>query len=93
MATNLRLDYELAKAQADIVSADADAIDTILKTLVSEVEANVNNANVWSGVSANDFLASWNKCADNFKDFVAHINTIHEKIEYTAQQVSAFDQQ
>ena len=93
MATNLRLDYEAASAQARIVEADADAIDTILKALVEEVEANVNNTSVWSGASADTFLSKWNECAANFDSFVNHIKNIQSKIDYTAQEVRQFDQQ
>ena len=92
MATNLRLDYELATAQARIVEADADAINSILQDLISEVNANVNNSSVWTGASAEKFTTAWNNCADNFNKFVEHIKTIQQKIDYTATEVSQFDQ-
>lgn len=92
MATNLRLEYEAASAQARIVEADADAIQKILETLVSEVDANLNNSSVWSGVSSQNFKATWDSCAENFNQFVQHIHTIQDKIDYTANQVSQFDQ-
>lgn len=93
MATNLRLDYEAASAQARIVQADADAIRTILYSLRDEVNANVNNASVWTGVSAGEFQKAWDNCAENFDAFINHITTIQEKIDYTANEVSTFDQQ
>ena len=91
MATNLRLDYELASAQARVVEANADEINRILQTLVTEVQSNVNNSSVWSGVAANNFLNTWNNCADSFNNFVNHIKTIQQKIDYTATEVSQFD--
>ncbi|MBE6148010.1 MAG: hypothetical protein E7167_00660 [Firmicutes bacterium] len=91
MATNLRLDYEAASSQARIVEGLADSIDGILKDLVSNVEANVNNNSVWSGVSAGSFMTKWNECADNFNSFVNHVKTIQQKIDYTASEVSTFD--
>lgn len=93
MATNLRLEYEAASAQARVVEANADEINSILQDLVSEVNSNIGSSNVWTGVSANDFMAKWNECADSFNAFVQHIKTIQEKIDYTANEVSKFDQQ
>ncbi|MBE6155552.1 MAG: hypothetical protein E7164_02200 [Firmicutes bacterium] len=93
MATTLRLDYDRASAQARIVEANADAINRTLQNLLAEVEANVGNNNVWSGVSAREFLDKWNNCADSFNSFVNHIRTIQQKIDYTSTEVSTFDQQ
>ena len=92
MATNLRLDYEAASAQARIVEADADEINTILQNLVSEVQSNIGSSSVWTGVSAQKFQSVWNECADSFDAFVQHIKTIQQKIDYTATEVSQFDQ-
>lgn len=92
MATNLRLDYELASAQARVVEANADAINTILQNLVTEVNANINNSSVWTGASANKFQTTWTQCSDSFNAFVNHIKTIQQKIDYTATEVSQFDQ-
>lgn len=92
MATNLRLEYETASAQAKVVMAQADEINRILNSLVSEVEANINNSSVWTGDSANKFKGAWDRCADNFNTFVNHIKTIQEKIDYTANEVKQFDQ-
>jgi len=91
MATNLRLDYELASAQARVVEANADEINRILQNLVSEVNSNINNSSVWTGDSANKFKNAWDGCAENFNTFVNHIKTIQEKIDYTATEVSTFD--
>lgn len=91
MATNLRLDYEAASAQARVVEANADEINRILQALVNEVSSNVNNSSVWSGASANKFLNTWNTCADSFNNFVNHIKNIQAKIDYTATEVSQFD--
>lgn len=91
MATNLRLDYEAASAQARVVEGLADSINSILKDLVSQVESNVNNNSVWSGVSANNFMSKWNECAANFDAFVNHVKSIQQKIDYTATEVSTFD--
>lgn len=91
MATNLRLDYEAASAQARVVEANADEINRILQALVNEVSSNVNNTSVWSGAAANSFLAKWNECADTFNSFVNHIKNIQQKIDYTATEVSTFD--
>jgi len=91
MATNLRLDYELASAQARVVEANADEINRILQTLVSDVSSNVNNSSVWTGASAEKFKGAWDRCADSFNDFVNHIKTIQQKIDYTATEVSQFD--
>ena len=91
MATNLRLDYEMASAQARVVEANADEINRILQNLISEVQSNVNNSSVWSGAAANKFLNVWNQCSDSFNNFVNHIRTIQQKIDYTATEVSQFD--
>ena len=91
MATNLNLKYTEATAQARIVEANADEINRILQNLVNEVSSNVNNSSVWSGNSASSFLAKWNECADSFNNFVNHIKTIQQKIDYSATQVSGFD--
>lgn len=91
MATNLRLEYEAASAQARVVEGLADSVESILNSLVSEVQANVNNSSVWSGAAANDFLSAWNNCADDFKLFVDHVRTIQQKIDYTATEVKTFD--
>ena len=91
MATNLRLDYEAASAQARVVEANADEINRILQALVNEVQSNVNNSSVWSGSSANKFLSKWNECADSFNAFVTHVKTIQQKIDYTATEVSTFN--
>ena len=93
MATNLRLDYELASAQARVIEADAEEINRILQALISEVEANVNNVGVWTGVSAEQFKSTWERCSENFNSYINHIRTIQEKIDYTATEVSKFDQQ
>ena len=92
MATNIKLIYEDASARAREVEAAADEINKILQTLVSEVDSNINNASVWTGVSADKFKATWDGCAENFNDFVNHIKNIQQKIDYTANEISAFDQ-
>lgn len=93
MATNLRLDYDAASAQAKIVDADATAVEAILEDLVQQVEANVNNSSVWSGESARTFMDAWQNCADDFGNFVQHLRTVRDKIDLTADEVRKFDQQ
>ncbi len=93
MATQLRLQYDEASAQARVVEGLANDIDTILKTLVQEMDQNLNNSSVWQGASATKFKSTWDNCADTFNDFVNHVKSIQSKIDVAAQETSAFDQQ
>lgn len=92
MATTLNLQYDVAKAKGEIVLQKAEYIQNVLNTLVADVDANINNANVWTGDSAQKFKNAWNNCADNFNTFVEHIKSINQKIDQTQAQVRQFDQ-
>lgn len=91
MATTLRLDYDQAKAQAEVVMQQAERIDQILKDLVKSVDENINNANVWTGESAQEFKGAWDNCADNFNAFVNHVKSINQKIDETQAMVRQAD--
>ena len=93
MATQLRLQYDEASAQARIVESLANDIDSILKTLVQEMDQNLNNSSVWQGASATKFKASWDNCAESFNDFVNHVKSVQSRIDLAAQETSSFDQQ
>lgn len=93
MATQLRLQYEEASAQAKVVESLANDINSILNTLVDEMNSNLNNSTVWQGASATKFKSTWDRCADTFNDFVNHVKSIQSKIDVAAQETSAFDQQ
>ena len=93
MATQLRLQYDEASAQARVVESLANDIDSILKTLVQEMDSNLNNSSVWQGASATKFKSAWDNCAESFNDFVNHVKTVQGKIDLAAQETSTFDQQ
>ena len=87
----IRIDYDAALEKAGVVESLADDVNTLLKDLVQNVESNIGNTSVWTGNSAADFKAAWDKCADDFDSYVNHIKTIRNQMEETHRQVSAFD--
>ena len=91
MATQIRLDYEAASAQARVVESLADEIRTLLNELVDDISSSVNNASVWTGDSADKFKIKWDECAESFDSYVNHIKTIQSKIDAAATTISEFD--
>ena len=91
MASPIRIDYEAALAQANVVETLANDVKTILTNLVEDVERSIGNEGVWTGESATNFKNTWERCSEDFYTYVNHINTIRNKMIETYEQVRKFE--
>lgn len=89
MAT-IRLEYDYAKAKANVMEDNANKIEKILNNLVDDMQKNINDS-TWSGNAADNFKRVWNQSAEKFSSFVQYMKSIQSKVQTASEEARFYD--
>lgn len=87
------VNYGVAKQKAETIYNIADEVNRLFNDAVREMEAKIENKEVWRGAAASDFKSKWNEFTNEFNIQLQHILTVKDKIEYTRSEMQRSEQE
>ena len=79
-----KFEYENIKTIMNEIESIGNQVKGVLAKCESEMNQNLGNISTWSGDAATSVKNKWDKCADNFDEFLNEIKSWVQKMD-TAQ--------